>query len=116
MPKIENVLSSYVSGDPLPKLIPVFEAAAGQPQAQQVVVLSDDLLSDVLFGDVIDISDLIPQFLSPSDETTRLHSTDFTAAPTVSSTDGGDVLAPAGRATLTILYDDDILASDGTIL
>jgi hypothetical protein len=112
MPNTANDLSGYVSGDPLPELVPVFEPAAGQPQAP-AVVLSDDVLSDLLFGDVIDISELIPQFLAPSGETAGLDSTGPTAAPIIAATDSDDVLAEAGLATLTILYDDDIMAPGG---
>jgi hypothetical protein len=38
------------------------------------------------------------------------------AVPEAGPVDGGDMSAAAGHAALTILYDDDILASDGTFL
>ena len=78
-----------------------------------------DLLADALFGEVIDISDLIPQVLSSSaDAATPGTSAAGTAGPTQPGlTDSGDILAAAGEAAvLTILYDDGLLASDGTIV
>ena len=53
-----------------PELVPVVESGAqGLPQAagsgSDELVLGD-LLADALFGEVIDISDLIPRMLSPS--------------------------------------------------
>jgi hypothetical protein len=100
-----------------PELVPAFARGSSLPQLEQAaVVLSDDLLSDMLFGDVIDISELIPQLLTPSGETAGLNSTGPTAPPIIASTDSDDVLAGPGLATLTILYDDDILAPGGSIL
>jgi hypothetical protein len=74
------------------------------------------LLSDVLFGEVIDISDLVPRMLSPSAETAASLALPVDpAAGAVPSL--GEVLALSGHAeALTILYDDDILASVSGIL
>jgi hypothetical protein len=115
-----------VSGDFSPELVPVvepgalaltFSQSAGASSAELAL---GDLLSDALFGEVIDISDLIPRVLSPSAEAAP---PGISAAETVETAelglaDGGDTLTAAGHAAggLTILYDDDMLASDGMIL
>ena len=104
-----------------PELVPVIGPGAAalalpQPAGADKAVL-DDLLSDALFGEVIDISELIPRVLSSSaDASTLGTSAADTAGPTQPDlADGGGILV-AGEATmLTILYDDGILASDGTI-
>lgn len=79
--------------------------------------LLDGLLSDALFGEVIDISDLIPRVMSPSAEALapQQPAVEMAAAMEFGMQDGSDVLA-SHAAALTILYDDDILALDGTIL
>ena len=49
-----------------PELVPVFVSGAGLPQPQaSALVLPDDLLSEALFGEVIDISELIRGFCRP---------------------------------------------------
>ena len=77
-----------------------------------------DLLSDALFGEVIDISDLIPSVLSPSAEVAVPQPVADVAGIGLGVQDAGDVAVASSDATgvLTILYDDDILASDQTIL
>jgi hypothetical protein len=104
--------------------VPVVEPGAlslAFPQAADAGLGSEfalgDLLSDMLFGEVIDISDLIPQLLSPPDDAAGLPSTDSIAAQTFASADGADILATAGHAsaTLTILYDADPLAAGGIL-
>ena len=75
-----------------------------------------DLLSDVLFGEVIDISDLVPRMLSPPTETAASLAlpVDPAAGPVPSL---GEVLTLSSHTeALTILYDDDILASGSGIL
>lgn len=63
----------------------------------------EDLLSEVLFGEIIDISDLIPLVLSAA-------STEFRPPDT------GDGPLMSGQSAMSILYDDDVLASGSTIL
>ena len=106
-----------------PELVPVVESGAqGLPQAagsgSDELVLGD-LLADALFGEVIDISDLIPRMLSPSGAAeTAAPGVDVLGMPQSSLGAGEDVLVAVGHhgAALTILYDDDILVSDKTIL
>ena len=111
-----------VSGDLSLELVPVVEAGApvlALPQPEAGEVAFGDLLSDALFGEVIDISDLIPQVLSSSaDAAAPGTSAAGTAGPTQPGlTHSGDIPAAAGEAAvLTILYDDGLLASDGTIV
>ena len=71
----------------------------------------DGLLADALFGEVIDISDLIPRLLSPSaDAATPAFPAGAAGTAELGLTDGGDALAVSSHAdALTILYDDDIL-------
>lgn len=115
-----DIETTVVSGDTSPELVPVVERGALALAFPQPTVAGSgqelelgDLLADALFGEVIDISDLIPRVLSPSAEALAPQPT---AAETVfSMPDAGDVLA-SHAAALTILYDDDILALDGTIL
>lgn len=90
-----------------------FAALVPNPDAHPAGI-SD--LSDVLFGEVIDISDLIPRLQPASGDAVTPGFAAADALPEPGFVDGGDVLAATGHATLTILYDDDILASDGTIL
>ena len=75
------------------------------------------LQGDALFDEVIDISDLILPLLSPQPDAAGLPSTDLTAAQALAFTRRGDILATAGyvAATVTILYDDDVLAA-GVVL
>jgi len=108
--------------DPSPELVPVVEPGApglmlSQPaDASGSELALGDLLSDALFGEVIDISDLIPR-LSPVAEAPAIAAMETTAAAELGVADGSDLLAASGHAAaLTILYDDDILALDNTIL
>ena len=109
--------------DILPELVPVVEVGAAalvmpQPAGVGEIALGD-LLADALFGEVIDISDLIPRVLSSSADAATPGISAASSAGSMQSglTDGGDNLAAAGEAmVLTILYDDDILTSGGTIL
>lgn len=89
--------------------------AALAPNAVQPAELGG-LLADALFGEVIDISDLIPRMLSPPAEmAASLALPVDPAAEAVPSL--GEVLALSSHAeALTILYDDDILASGSGIL
>jgi hypothetical protein len=114
---------SFSSSDDLsPELVPVVEPGAtaltlpsradalgGEPPL-------GDLLSDALFGEVIDISDLIPSVFSvPVEKTVRGAAEAGTAE--FGLADGSDIpVATEYAAVLTILYDDDILASGDTIL
>jgi hypothetical protein len=98
--------------DALPELVPVAEAdtlalpPAGAPSVGDIEL--GDLLSDALFGEVIDISDLIPQVLTP----TWASEIAPAEAAEVSLAVGGEIPAATDHtAGLTILYDDDILAS-----
>ena len=104
-----------------PELVPVFVSGASLPQAP-ALVLPDDFLSETLFGEVIDISELIPRLLSPSAEAGDQPVTDAQLVADATGAgfgrqDAGDVAAAASHAAgvLTILDDDDILASDQTI-
>jgi hypothetical protein len=110
-----------VSGDSAPELLPVvvpgFDLSLVPPQ-RPVVEPTEDLLADSLFGDVIDISDLIPRLSSPSAE---VCSPEILLAETAGTAelmlaDGGDALAMGHAAALTILYDDAILDLDKTTL
>ena len=91
-----------------------YAALAPNPVVQPAEL--GDLLSDVLFGEVIDISDLIPRMLSPPAETAA--SLALPVDPAAGAVPPlGEVLALSGHAeALTILYDDDILASGSGIL
>jgi hypothetical protein len=103
--------TSTSPGDFSPELVPVFMSGASLPQPE-APVLPDDLLAEALFGEVIDISDLLPQVLSPSAEAALLPPTEAAGL-----SQGDDVPAAVDHpAALTILYDDDILASGGAIL
>lgn len=109
-----------ISGDPSPELVPVVEPgtlALALPQPAGNEIALGDVLSDALFGEVIDISDLIPSVLSPSAEAGPQPVSD-SAVTGFSAPHAGDVAAAAGHAAgmLTILYDEDILASDRAIL
>ena len=76
-----------------------------------------DLVSDALFGEVIDISDLLSRvLLSPAE--VALQPVADTSGTGFGGQDAGDLAAAAsdGAGVLTILYDDGLLASGGTIL
>ena len=85
--------------------------STGAPPGELVL---GDLLSDVLLGEVIDISDLIPQILSPAVSVSEI--TPVQAAQ-LGQVGGGDVATASDHAAaLAILYDDDILASGDSML
>jgi hypothetical protein len=126
MSKRIDISDQTAPGDPSPELVPVVEAGSMVLALLQTACVAgageialDGLLSDVLFGEVIDISDLIPRVLSPSDDAATPGISAASAAEPMQPglNDGGDILAAAGEvAVLTILYDDGILVSDGMIL
>lgn len=111
-------------GDFSPELVPVIEPGAlalALPPSVRAgsEIAADDLLSDALFGEVIDISDLIPRMLSPSAEAPgpQLPAAEMVGMVEFGMQDGGDLLALSGHSVaMTILYDDDVLVSDGTLL
>jgi hypothetical protein len=110
-----------IVGGSSPELVPVVEPDAAPLASPTLSGAGDDiaigdLLSDALFGEVIDISDLIPRLQPGSGEALVPGFAAASALPEPGSIEAGDVLAVSGHAALTILYDDDILASDGTIL
>ena len=121
----DNASGKEVGVSPLASLVDVgvlevelTDYAGPAPDAIVQSAALGDLLADALFGEVIDISDLIPRVLSSSaDAVTSGVSAVNVVEPMQSGLNDGDVLAAPGEATvLTILYDDGILASDGTIL
>jgi hypothetical protein len=111
---------SPISSDPSPELVPVVEPGAlalPQPTGPGNELALGDLLSDALFGEVIDISDLIPRMLSPSAETGELGPLTDTTGTGFGGQGAGDDAGASGQASmLTILYDDNILAWDSPIL
>ncbi|MEP9387695.1 hypothetical protein [Mesorhizobium sp. KR9-304] len=114
MAESESILPEQAGGDFLPELVPVFGTSVEQQhlEAQQPIVAAED----ILFGEIIDISDLIPR-LSPEAAAPGISLMEMTYAVKPSAADGSDALAASGHAgALTILYDDDILASGGAIL
>ncbi len=95
-----------------PELVPVFVSGADLPQPRApALVLPDDLLSEALFGEVIDISELIPRLLSPLQDKAALPATEAMTAQEVGLTDGADITAAHAATALTILYDEEILAT-----
>lgn len=101
-------------GEDAPELVAVIEPGAltlglPEPPASGDEVALDGLLSDALFGEVIDISDLIPRLLSPSAETVPSPQLESATDPVASL---GEPMGLHGDA-LTILYDDDMLMSAG---
>lgn len=111
-------------GDLSPELVPVVEPGTAElivePTPAAIVdgLALGDILSDALFGEVIDISDLIPR-LSPEAGANMPTSAavDFAVAAEVGVADGVDLLTASGHAAaLTIFYDDDLLASVSEIL
>jgi len=110
------------NGESSPELVPVVETGAlalalpGAAEASPAELALGDLLSDALFGEVIDISDLIPRVLSPAMDAPPPQSVADAAETGFFGQDAGDIAAAAGHGALTILYDDDIRALDGTIL
>jgi hypothetical protein len=121
MNKGGSMSNQFSPGDVSPELVPVVEPGAlglilpQQTEAPANELDLGDLLSDALFGEVIDISDLIPRLLSPSHETAA-----FVPPPVEAMTvqefglsDSAGTLAAQGHtAALTILYDEDVLAAN----
>jgi hypothetical protein len=114
MPKAINLFSDQDS----PELVPTLASSVGLPRPEEATVaLPDELLADMQRGEVIDISELIPQLASSFEGDAAL--------PTAGSLDGSinpptgmtDLSSTAVDATaLAILYDDDLLLSEGTFL
>lgn len=116
----------YILPDPAtsePELVPIndFVTLTFADMQPQSIAPGDGpvlagLIEDALFGEVIDISDLIPRVLSPAMDAPPPQSVADAAETGFFGQDAGDIAAAAGHGALTILYDDDILALDGTIL
>lgn len=119
----DTPLTSSV-GEPSPEFVPVADLALldlADVQSAAVAPADDfaigDLLSDALFGEVIDISDLIPRLSPEGGVDVPAKAMNITAAAGAGVADGGDLPAASGyAATLTIFYDDDLLASVSEIL
>jgi hypothetical protein len=120
----EDSKSGVDYGDFSPELVPVVEPGAAELIVEATPTATGDghslggILSDALFGEVIDISDLIPR-LSPEAEASVPASLalDVAVAAEAGVADGGELLAVSGHAAaLTIFYDDDLLASVSAIL
>jgi hypothetical protein len=112
MPKAMNLFPDQNS----PELVPVF-APDPAPQPGAVAEgLPVEILPDILLGEVIDISDLIPQLGYSLAGTPALPLAGLLDAAASSSTAADISFEADHAAALTILYDDDILASGGTIL
>ena len=114
-----STTADKIPGDLSPELVPVVEPGTlaltfPQPEGPGNKLEFGDILSDALFGEVIDISDLIPRVLSPSTETLA---SQLPVEAELHMPDGVDVLGAFGHAAsaLTILYDDGILTSDGVV-
>jgi hypothetical protein len=120
----ENSKSGVEPGDFSPELVPVVELGTAEliiePTPTAIVdgLVLGDLLSDALFGEVIDISDLIPRLSSEAEANVPAGlALEVTAASEAGVTGGADLLAASGHAAaLTIFYDDDLLASASAIL
>ncbi|PWK76758.1 hypothetical protein [Aminobacter sp. AP02] len=78
------------------------------PMADQAAL--GEILADALFGEVIELSDLIPQLLAPDTETAY---GDVTMAEVTSHDSGADVLA--AMAPLAILFEEDGSSGQGTL-
>jgi len=110
------------SGEPSPELVPVVDAGSLQFMAPQAPATSgslslDGLLAEALFGEIIDISDLIPRVLSSQAAGSVAFPVDLFSAADTPMTGGTDMLMLTDHTgALAILYDDDILASDGGTL
>ena len=113
-PPKDDTVSSDFSLEIVPVLEPGALAFLQPAQAGDEIALGD-LLSDALFGEVIDISDLIPRVLLSSAEVQPVAEASGIG---FGGRDAGDFAAAVshGAGALTILYDDDILALDGAIL
>ena len=110
------------NGEPSLELVPVVETGTSALDLPRPAEAGTDelalngLLSDALFGEVIDISDLIPMVLSPSADAASPQSAAGAVDIGFGGQEAGDIAAAAGNGALTILYDEDILALGGTIL
>jgi hypothetical protein len=110
-------------GDGAPELVPVPQPdafALALPQAEPAtgeVAALDGLLSDALFGEVIDVSELIPRVLE-TPAPVAVPSASEVMVPDIGVPDVGEGVDTAGGTSvaLSILYDDDVLASDGGML
>jgi hypothetical protein len=110
-------------GASTPELVPVVDVsapAAALPQPAGAAagdIALGDILSDTLFGEVIDISDLIPALSAEAAIPGLPEPTGAVGPGGIGLPDGGEFPATTHLdAGLSILYDEDILASDGTIL
>jgi hypothetical protein len=106
----------------VPELVPVFvpgtDTSAAMPQGQPswVVAPMEDLLGDALFGDVIDISDLIPTMLSPSPGAAGLAGEGASLEHLLMADGAGVADALAGaQALVTVLYDEDDFSGGSAI-
>jgi hypothetical protein len=111
MPKAMSFLPDQDS----PELVPVFAPDSVPQPGAAAANLPAEILPDILLGEVIDISDLIPQLGYSLAGTPALPPAGLLDASANSSIAAADISFEAAAA-LTILYDDDILASGGTIL
>ena len=108
-------------GGSFSELVPVLEpnAVPALPHPVQTVPGSPaelaDLLSDALFGEVIDISDLVPRMLSSPTETPAALSVPVDAATEAASSFDQVAAMSVHVETLTILYDDDMQISGSDI-
>jgi hypothetical protein len=75
----------------------------------------DGLLSEVLFGEIIDISDLVPLVLSSAADTANSEVLSATSTE-FRPPDNGDVLLVSGQSAMSILYDDGILSAENVVL
>lgn len=116
----------YILPDPAtsePELVPIndFVTLTFADMQPQSIAPGDGpvlagLIEDALFGEVIDISELIPRVLSPSAGAAPGVAGAEQAAAEFGTSDGSDAVVVDGHPALTILYDDDILALDSGIL
>ena len=113
-----STTSDLSPGDISPELVPVVEPGAlalafSQPADAGLSseLALGDLLSDALFGEVIDISDLIPRLMPQPGDPAIQPVTDPVAAHEFAAVDTADLSVTTGHAAapLTILYDDDML-------
>lgn len=113
MAETESIAPEQIDGD-LAELVPVFRHSIEQqqPEAHKALVAAED----ILFGEVIDISDLIAR-LSPEVAAAGIGAMEMPATVDPGVGEGSAALAsPEHTGVLTILYDDDILASGGGVL
>jgi hypothetical protein len=113
MTETESIAPEQTDGD-LAELVPVFRHGIEQqrPEAREAFVAAED----ILFGEVIDISDLIAR-LAPELAAPGIEAMEMSA-----NVDPGVAEVHAAMAVhehpgvLTFLYDDEILASGGGVL